>query len=40
MFKHWNVYISDKLTDAEYAEGRVNELLQDNDKVTYVEDFL
>ena len=34
-FKHWNVYISNKLTDPEYAEGRVNELLADNDKVTF-----
>ena len=39
MFKHWNVYISDKLTDAEYAEGRVNELLKDNDKVTFAEEL-
>ena len=39
MFKHWDVYISDKLTDAEYAEGRVNELLEGNDKVTYAEDL-
>ena len=39
MFKHWDVYISDKLTDAEYAEGRVNELLKDNDKVTFAEDL-
>jgi len=39
MFKHWDVYISDKLTEAEYAEGRVNELLQGNDKVTYAEDL-
>lgn len=34
-FKHWNVYISNKLTDPEYAEGRVNELLTGNDKVTF-----
>ena len=34
-FPHWNVYISPKLTDAEYAEGRVNELLKDNSIVTY-----
>jgi len=34
-FTHWRIYISDKLTDAEYAEGRVNELLADNDKVTF-----
>ena len=38
-FPHWNVYISPKLTDAEYAEGKVNELLQDNSKVTYSEDL-
>ena len=38
-FTHWNVYISDKLTDAEYAEGRINELLQHNDKVTFAEDL-
>ena len=39
MFKHWDVYISDKLTDAEYAEGRVNELLQNNNRVTFAEDL-
>ena len=39
MFKHWDVYISDKLTDAEYAEGRVNELLKDNPKVTFADDL-
>ena len=38
-FPHWNVYISPKLTDAEYAEGRVNELLRDNSNVTYSEDL-
>ena len=38
-FPHWNVYISPKLTDAEYAEGKVNELLKDNDYVTYAEDL-
>ncbi len=38
-FKSWDVYISDKLTDAEYAEGRVNELLEGNDKVTFAEDL-
>ena len=37
MFKHWHVYISNKLTDVEYAEGRVNELLQSNPKVTFSE---
>ncbi len=34
-FKHWNVYISNKLTEPEYAEGRVNELMQENDKVSF-----
>lgn len=29
-FTHWNIYISDKLTDPEYAEGKVNKLLEDN----------
>lgn len=38
-FTHWDVYISDKLTDAEYADGRVNELLHDNDRVTFAEDL-
>lgn len=36
-YPHWKVYISPQLTDAEYAEGRVNELLKDNDNVTYAE---
>ena len=36
-FKHWNIYISPKLTEPEYAEGKVNELLKDNSKVTYSE---
>lgn len=39
MLMHWDVYISDKLTDAEYAEGRVNELLQGNNKVTFAGDL-
>jgi len=34
-FPYWNVYISDKLTEPEYAEGKVNELLKDNSRVTY-----
>ncbi len=38
-YRHWNVYISPKLTDAEYAEGKVNELLKDNHNVTYSEDL-
>ena len=36
-FPHWDVYISPKLTDPEYAEGKVNELLKDNANVTYAE---
>ena len=36
-FLHWNIYISPKLTDPEYAEGKVNELLKDNPNVTYAE---
>ena len=36
-FPHWKVYISPKLTEAEYAEGRVNELLAYNSNVTYSE---
>jgi len=36
-FPHWKVYISPKLTDAEYAEGKVDELLKDNQNVTYSE---
>ncbi len=38
-FPHWKVYISPKLTEAEYAEGRVNELLRDNTNVTYSDDL-
>ncbi|MBR6715390.1 MAG: DUF2075 domain-containing protein [Prevotella sp.] len=38
-FKHWNVFISNKLTEQEYAEGRVNEMLQENDKVAYSDDL-
>lgn len=38
-FSHWKVYISPKLTEAEYAEGRVNELLAGNHNVTYSEDL-
>ena len=34
-FPHWKVHISNKLTDPEYAEGKVNELLADNDNVTF-----
>ncbi len=38
-FKHWKVYISPKLTDKEYAEGKVNELLKNNNKVIYSDDL-
>ena len=36
-FPHWEIHISPKLTDAEYAEGKVNELLANNTAVTYAE---
>ena len=36
-FAHWKVYISPHLTDPEYAEGKVNELLAANNNVTYAE---
>ena len=38
-FPHWNIYISPKLTEAEYAEGKVNELLRGKRNVTYSEDL-
>ena len=34
-FRHWEVHISPKLTDAEYAKGNVSELLKDNPKVIF-----
>lgn len=34
-FPDWNVYISDKLTDLEYAEGKVDELLKHNHNVVF-----
>lgn len=34
-FPHWNVYISDKLTEPEYAEGKVNELFAKNRNVKF-----
>ena len=37
MFPHWKVYISPMLTEPEYAEGKVNELLKDNPNVTFNE---
>lgn len=38
-YTHWNVYISDKLTEAEYAEGKVNDLLKENKRVTFSGDL-
>lgn len=34
-FPHWKVYISDKLTESEYADGKVNELLGHNPNVVF-----
>lgn len=34
-FPHWKIYISHQLTDTEYAEGKVNELLTKNKNVNY-----
>lgn len=34
-YTNWKVYISDKLSEPEYAEGKVNELLKDNHNVVY-----
>ncbi|MBR6618352.1 MAG: DUF2075 domain-containing protein [Oscillospiraceae bacterium] len=39
IFPHWNIYISPKLTEPEYAEGKVNELLKNNHNVTYSDDL-
>ncbi len=38
-YTHWKVYISDKLTEKEYAEGRVNELLSHNANATFSSDL-
>ena len=38
-FTQWNIFISNKLTEPEYAEGKVNELLDHNDRVTYSDDL-
>ena len=38
-FTHWKVYISPKLTEPEYAEGKVNELLKYNENVTFSENL-
>lgn len=34
-FRHWDIYISNKLTDPEYAEGRVNDLLENRSNVVF-----
>ena len=39
IFTHWKIYISPQLTEAEYAEGLVNELLQDNQNVTFAKEL-
>ena len=39
IFPHWKVHISPKLTEPEYAEGKVNELLEKNKNVSYSEDL-
>lgn len=39
IFPHWKVHISPKLTEPEYAEGKVNELLKKNKNVAYSEDL-
>lgn len=36
-YPHWNIFISPKLNDKEYAEGNVNNILKDNHNVTYSE---
>lgn len=38
-FTNWKVYISPKLTEKEYAEGKVNELLELNKNVTFAENL-
>ena len=38
-FRNWEVHISPKLTDAEYAEGKVDELLKDNPNIRYSADL-
>lgn len=34
-FPHWQIYLSSQLTDPEYAEGHLNELLQNKPNVNY-----
>ncbi len=39
IFRHWEIHISPKLTDAEYAEGKVNEILEHMPHVIYSDDL-
>ncbi len=39
IFTHWKVYISPQLTEPEYAEGKVSELLEGNYNVTYANEL-
>lgn len=36
-FRHWKIYISPKLNEPEYAEGKVNELLKNNSNVSFAD---
>ena len=36
-FQHWQVFISPQLTEKEYAEGQVKQLLRDNPNVNYAD---
>ncbi len=38
-FKHWNVYLSDQLTEPEYAEGHVYDLLKETPNVIYLNEL-
>ena len=38
-FPDWNVYISNQLTEKEYAEGRVSELLSEHQNVVFSDDL-
>ncbi len=38
-FPNWEVHISPRLTDVEYAEGKMNELLKNKQNVVYSEDL-
>ncbi len=38
-FKNWHIYVSDQLTDSEYAAGEALQLLQDHKNVEYKSDL-